>query len=315
MSFFSANHFTVDKQISELETKLEFIRPTFGWTQKYQWDEVFKITDNLKKDFKTVRYPTREERDQAWNKFFQLRDFAYKERNRQYEERSNDHLKPILTLLNQAHYNSIGDFIVGKILSLGLLKASKEEMIQNGKTLGKAISLLNSVRHEMTLSDKNQAQEQIDRIKESHNDFWHTYNSAKNYALKDIEDKKEARVERIKLNIRKNTIGLQRAEDALEKIEANILLNKTKIEKAENALKIVQSKREDLKDKIDESYSDNWIEKAEGWLDDYDNTINEIEESIDKFKEWVDDGYNKISDIGETIGRYKQWIQEDEGKL
>ena len=64
--------------------------------------------------------------------------------------------------------------------------------------------------------------------------------------------------------------------------------------KAIDALDRVKDSRRNLRDKISESYSDNWKSKAENWLDEMDNKISDIESSIDRIKDWISEDKNKL---------------------
>jgi SMC interacting uncharacterized protein involved in chromosome segregation len=56
-----------------------------------------------------------------------------------------------------------------------------------------------------------------------------------------------------------------------------------------------------LQDKIDESSSENWIAKADGYMQEFEDKISDIESSI--------------SDKEDYIARLQSWIDEDEETL
>ena len=55
-----------------------------------------------------------------------------------------------------------------------------------------------------------------------------------------------------------------------------------------------KSKRDDLQEKIYDSYSDNWKSKAEGWLDEFNDKIRSIEDQIDRIEKWIEEDKEKL---------------------
>lgn len=307
--FIRPSHDEVDKKISELERKLKSTNGLlYNWAGDRVWDEIFSLSKKIHEDFKQVRYPTKQERDIAWQRFFQLRNDAYRENRKQYEFRSELHFDPIMSLLKSAYYSRSADFFIGEVASFGLMKTTIDDMKSMGKTLGEAMRLFNSVKHEMTFVHKKRIQEQIDEVKKSHDTFWGRIKERN-------ESSAKSKKERTERNFAKNNAARDKALAAREKVKNNIDKNNDNLEKTRDALRKFENKKSDLQSDIWSSTNDRWKDKAAGWLTGLEEKIRDIEAQIDRIEGWIEEDEGKIKGIDEHIERLDKWIKEDEEKL
>jgi len=281
----------LDKKIENLDSAINFASGLFNSFNPYKWKEIFDLCEEIHQDFKTIRYPTKELRSIAWQKFFDLRDKAFQEKNKQIKGLSSTRKNEIYDMLQYTEYDWLGDLLIGKILSFGLLETKVEDMKWAGSKLKEAGAYFKSVKLEMTREDKAEVFLRISDIRSSHNLFWSRY--------KEIS---QVNYERVKIEREKARQEKQRDwEDKQEKsrriknrIENNISKNKENLNKATKALEKIKDSRRNLRDKISESYSDNWKRKAEGWLDEMDDKINDIEASVERIRSWIAEDQNKL---------------------
>ena len=90
---FNINHDELDSKINELSNKIDRAQPVFVSPSKHEWDSVFELSKEINENFKNVRYPSKQERDIAWQKFANLRDNAFKVYNQQIFDCSKRHYK------------------------------------------------------------------------------------------------------------------------------------------------------------------------------------------------------------------------------
>jgi vacuolar-type H+-ATPase subunit I/STV1 len=269
-NLFPTQHEELDSKIRKLEDKIEMAQPVIGRAHKSDWDTIFELCTEIAADFKNVRYPARQERDIAWQKFFNLRDKAFNVRKSQTHDHSRRHFDELMSEVSSCDYWAFADFVVGHVLSLGLLKTTAEDMKQKGRDLNRACNHFKEVKHEMTGEHKTQIHERILEVRRSHDTFWGQYKSYQQEQSQIYEHKKRNWEEK-----------QQKSNEVRASIERNIESNKDKLY--------------NLRDKIYESNSDNWKSKAQDWLYDLENKIRDIESQISRIEGWIQEGRDKLS--------------------
>jgi hypothetical protein len=282
--FGKTTHEDLSAKIRKLDSKVAAAKPFFGVFLTHQGNDVFELIKEIQEDFKSgIRYPTKAERDEAWQTFFNLREDAYRIRNEQYEQKSRQHYDEIGHYLRDAYWNAFEDAI-GDIITLNLMKTTKEDMKWKGQQLREAGQLLSKHKHEMTKEHKAEIHERIVKIRENHDVFWERYREYQKEKQQIYEQKKQAWEE-----------GQARRQHAKERIQANIEKNKESLRKAEDALDRQKQHRRKLEDDIASAYSDSFRERAEGWLDECNDKITDIEDSIQRLESWIQEGRDKLN--------------------
>jgi chromosome segregation ATPase len=274
--FNEISHKDLNSKISDFENKINSVSGVhrmFISVKQDEWDEIFTLSAEISQDFKKVRYPTRQEREDAWQKYFDLRDKAFKEKKEQLEQKSGQHYKELMSQLNSADYSALGDFIASAIPHLAV---TVQEMKERGRALAEAAKLFKSVKHEMTNEDKTLIHTKITEVRENHDEFWEKYKSYQEERNSIYQDKQE------------------KGKEIKARIEANTEANKDKLEQAEESLEKLERQKSKLEDDIDESTSENWKSKAEGWLDECNDKIKSKEEYIERLKKWIEEGEDKL---------------------
>lgn len=280
---FNINHTALDSKIKNLSNKIDCAQPVFGSPSRQEWDRIFELCKNIHEDFKNVRYPSKAERDIAWQEFFNLRDKAHTVRTGQIYSCSKEHYDELIGNLRSADYDAIGNFIVGEIMTLGLLKITAEEMKAKGKKLSEIGTYFTSVKHEMTREHKAEVFEKIIEVRKNHDGFWERNKSYNEQKFKVHEEGQKAWQEK-----------QEKSRLVKVRIESNLESNKVKLYKAKEALDRFEEKRDELKEKIYDSHSDNWKSKAEVWLDEFNDKIKSIEDQIEQIEKWIDEDKDKL---------------------
>jgi len=271
---------TESAQLDELIEKLEEMvriaaRPIIGDTSKAQWDDIFELMPVIQDNFKSVRYPQKFDREQAWVKFNDIRNKAFQSKKEQFEEKSKFHYKELWEQLNNADYNWRLDSIAKDVL-WGEFKVTIETMKDRGAMLKEAGNYFKENKFEMTKQHKNEIHEKYTEVKEAHDVFWgrvREYREEKKQAWEERQAKSHEIKERLITNREKLQTTLSNTEDYKSKVEDQIRT---------------------LEEKIDNAYSDSYREKHEEFLSERQDKLREVEEQIDKIKGWIKEIDDKL---------------------
>jgi hypothetical protein len=281
--FWETTHEDLDRKINRLDSLVSEAQG-FSFFAFQKWDETFELIKEIQEDFKKkIRYPTKAERDAAWQRFFNLREEAYQTKRKLAEDKSKDHFNEINRLLGDADYSGFVETIMN-ITTMGLLQTTPDDMKWKGKKLREAGQLFKSVKHEMTREHKAEIHERIVSIRESHDAYWERYREYREERAKIHEEKRRAWEE-----------GKARREAAKERIRANIEKNEEKLSKARDALRRHQQRCDDLRDQIASAWSDSFRDRAEGWLDEAEEKVTDIEQHIERLESWISEDEAKLN--------------------
>lgn len=278
--FWDTTHEDVDKKIRQLDSGISSAQGMFIGSTREDWESVFELMKEIQADFNSkVKYPTREEREAAWQKFCSLRSEAHEKSKKNTGERSDYRMIEINRELRAADWDAISDEF-GDVITFYTAVTTKETMKEKGQHLHEAGQLLSKHKHEMTREHKQEVFERIKRIREQHDIFWGRVREANEEKQRVWEQKQREFEDR-----------RDRAKDA---IRANLEKNKEQLRKAKDALERQEDHRRDLEDKISSAYSDGFRERAEGWLDEANDKIADIESHIERIEGWIGEGRDKL---------------------
>jgi hypothetical protein len=285
-AFFPDGYEKLNDKISELQQEVDGLKYTILTSHiTDSWETIIDLMNEIQDDFKSVRYPTRQDRENAWQHFFELRQEIYRKKNQRYEDTSKNHKDTLFDMLGGLEYWQLREGL--RQMFFTELNVIKAEVIENGKKLNEAGKYFSSVKHEMTGDDKVEVFNKIKEIRESHDEFWGNFKDRSQELNEAKEDRKRDYEER-----------QERKERAKNSLIENIENNREKLEKAERALTKQESHRDDLEEKLESAYSDGFRERCEGWLDECNDKINDIESYIDKLKGWIEDGEDRLRNWG-----------------
>ena len=285
----------IKKEFEDLNTKIEQLGQDIDLAcsmiaihREKQWEAIFELMKEIKEDFAKVRYPNKAERDRAWQVFFDLRQDAHEKRQSQFQYKSREHHDELLNMLGGLDYWPLRDGL--EIAFVKSLREMKDEMTERGQKVTEAGRHFKSVKHEMIGEHKAEIHNKIIEIRESHEIFWDHY-KVKKAELTELWEERQRVKEQRKRDFEERQ---ERKELAKRNLELNIENNKERLEKAENALSKMQSHREELQDKLDSAYNDNFRERCEGWIDELDTKIDDVENQIKRLERWIEEGEDRL---------------------
>lgn len=252
----------LDERIEGLATLFDSARFGDG-----AWGEVWAEVRGIRDAFKAVRYESREDREEAWSDYQRLVDQIKADRDeRQYRS------ERLAREIRNTAPNLADGGIVGGLASLGasmmtggFLDSDAEESLkyQSGQ-LSEAWSRFKEHKDDLLPQERNAVYAELKEAQEILDAAWAELKSAKQAAWR----------ERTEANLNKNRDKLA---ELLEK-EARM---------SERASK--------LQDDIDSAWSDDFRERAEGWLEDLEGKLASLREHIARVEGWIEEDEEKLS--------------------
>lgn len=248
---------TLDRLIDEFEgmidSKLGREFPPLGFLfSGPSWKDIWAKAAEIQAGFKGMRYPTKAQRDEAWERFNSLRDEASRRNQDESNNRrwkSESHRSTILREIESARPRTLFGFDPPDI----------EDMKALGQVLREAGQMLSRYKGEMLGEHKQECFEAIQDMRQVHDAWWEELDRAR-------YKKRQEREARIRNNLERNYERHRKATQALESC---------------------RSHADELRSQIASAWNDNWASKAEGWLSELEDKIADIERSIEQIEEWI----------------------------
>ena len=269
-----------------------------------KWKDIWVEVRSIGKAFKGSRFPSSQDRQQAWGRFQSVVGHVKECQNRArevFEERereSEDHLDQILTYADRATPSSAMDDVIitlatgglsvlvreGISAILGPFDERKSELRHCSQQMKEGWAYLSRNKGSMLGKHKQRAFEALKEASESLDAEWKSWKEARQDAFErfhterqaaqeERQAKREAWEERIRANISKLEDRLDRLEDALGRRRGNL------------------SKLEDMRDS---AWSDDFRDRVDGWINEEEDRIEDIEQEIGKIKGWISDSESKL---------------------
>ena len=247
----------LDKEITLLEGMLFSTMNRDHW--KRFWDQCKKVGAA----FKIVRYPTKDEKDEAWQRFIAIREPASERADRERQDRrwkSEHHRHDIIGKAEEARpAPMLMNLIDPTYDEVETMKALGPSLLEAGK-------MLSDRKHGMLGEHKSECFKRIQEIREIHDLFWAEY---------------------------KKTRARQRAEWE-ERTRARVSQNYERLEKARAARDRKRSHADRLRSEIASAWNADWAYRREVWLAEEEAKIRDIEEHIDRIKGWIAEDEEKL---------------------
>jgi DNA repair exonuclease SbcCD ATPase subunit len=280
----------LDNLISELA---DIAEDAASGERRYQevWNEIKQINDAFKK----IRYPTKTDRDDAWQQFQQIINRVKKDQQRhreEWDEKAERSRQLKNSILRQGEYgrppnafeSAIGEMIIGPIaavaelyvdmITLGQLRGEidekKEELKHYSNELRKAWDEFNDNKDDMLGKDKHEVFNSLREIQEQLDAAWEEWRKLNGHYH---EASKDAFRERVEGNIAKLESRLENLYSILSKKESHL---------------------SELEEKRDSAWNDDFRDRVEGWIDEEEDRIRDIRDQIHQVEGWLDEERGKL---------------------
>ncbi len=265
---------------------------------KTKWRPIWEDIKEIGAAFKETRYPTKEERQEKWQRFQALVQKVKKhqaEEEKKWEERSyssKQHKNEIFACARAATPAGPLADLVNSIVSLPALpvKAALDAILPSGEIdekheelkacsekLEQGWGLLSEYKLEMTGHDKKEAFDALKDAQENLNGAWAQWKKVKSQAWEahkeHFQEKREAFKDRVR----------ERIENLKERLEHEY----SKLAKAEAHL-------DKLRDDRDSAWNDDFRERVEGWIEEEEERREQVKEKITRIEGWLDEERNKL---------------------
>jgi chromosome segregation ATPase len=255
------------------------------------WKEVWAEFGTVRGELKAMNLGRKTEREEVWERLNALNDRARREFETQSDRSARcrnevtsraEAARPI-GAASQALIDGIFGAVVD-VLSLGMLRRDvderKEYLLECSQTLKQARELFAEYKAGMFGRDKHEAFETIRSVQEALDAAWTEWKEMNGHlreqshqAYEARQEAREARNERRRENIARNRERLERLEQALSKQEAHL---------------------DDLREKRDSAWNDDFRDRVEGWIDEAERSIDDIREKIVNVERWIEEDEDKI---------------------
>ena len=232
-----------------------------------QWNAFFAKSKEIQEIFNSgIKFPTKEERQQAWERFNKTRSEGFKRKkadNEFFENRSQTIRNDIQYRCKYLKYSAFTDVL------FFFDPTTKDQIKQKQSELKQAEAEFSKRKYEMTRAHKDEIWE----IRASHQLFWDQHNKAWEQRKEEGQRKQAQFKERTRANIAKNREKLYKAEDGLSRAKDNLSENRDKYYNAD---------------------TDKWRDIISGWIAESETRIRDIEEYIERLKRWIDGDLGRL---------------------
>lgn len=255
----------IDSLVTDLDTIRDMaIRGHRRWTEV--WDQIRLIG----RSFKQTRYPTKSDKDNAWNRFQRVVTDIKQQQSHQRDEGktfSSQHRANIFYDAHMARAWFTEHPIIDMIIWSSLERHT--ELQAASRNMQAAWTYFTKYKNDMTIKDKKEVFAELRRIQDCLDSYWKEHKRAR-------EQDRGDRAVQIEVRIQKHNDKLSRLYDAQHRTESNI---------------------EKLKNMLSTAQSDEFRDTVSGWLVEAEDKLNDISTSIEKVQGWLDEDREKLSQL------------------
>jgi len=307
----------LDKLIDDLQAAIDDSDPTKGY-----WKTLWALVGEIGYGFKNIRYVTREDREQAWERFQELVSQArtksesakrrFNERQQEWklkEERSQRSSDNIRRKAMRSHPTTSGGSVVADIVLLPLtliqriieellgvteldrLEEIRRELVKCSDMLKEAWNEFSNCKQNMLPGDKNEAFRSLQEARDKLNYGWQRWKEIKgelhNIKHREWEKRQREREERrVEREIKRRLF--------LERVEANISKLEDKLSHSRDALTRKENHLDELKGNYYGAWNDSFKERCSEWIQETEETISNIKEHIERLESWLEQERDKL---------------------
>lgn len=265
---------TVDEMIRYLQNNIPAAQSALFAIERNDWRPFFAKAKEIQEAFNSkVLYPTKEERDQAWVRFSDLRNLMHERANTErtrFREQSEEHRNEILRHVKNAGYSSLTDAV------FFFDPTTVEDMKRASQTVSEGGQMLSRHKERMLKEHKEECFARFQELRSEQDVFWEKYKRHRATKQAEHESRMREVADRIKGNIRKNHEQLSKAEAALERVLENIASNEERLATARG---------------------EEFAERVSGWIEEGREKARSITESISRINEWIREEETRLRDI------------------
>ncbi len=267
------------------------------------WKDFWATASDVHSEMQTAHLATKAEKDELWQRLSAIKAegkeyaaIAQRERDERIE-RSSRHRNEIAKTIDRARpltdlENSLTDLILflpkltaRAILSpVGLYEELDErrgELQACSERMREAWNLFESYKHDMRGQEKREMFERLRKAQDTLDEAWARYKESR-------ADARNTAAERRAANAAKH-------EAFLERVQANIAKLEERLSRLHDIKEHKRNHLSDLQGKLDEARSDGYRTRVEGWIDEEESKLRNVEEQIEQVEAWLQEAKEKAN--------------------
>jgi hypothetical protein len=281
---------SVNQEIDKLES---MIPGGFFSSNKPDWKSIWSQIRVVGSSFKGAKYPSREEHQQAWDKYQKLINEVKRiqgDEQDKWNSKKSESARLRDRIISQARSakpsSGIGDVIlciatggVSMLLDaiMGPFDDRKRELQSASEQLRKGWDMLNEYKDSMLGRDKHDAFQALNEAKEYLDQKWDDYKRERQSAFdkyqRERDEKQQAWRDRMEENINK-------LEDRRDRLNS-VLSHK-------------ESHLDDLRDKLRDAWSDDYRARVSDWISEEESNIEDIRNKLSNVEDWLYEARSKL---------------------
>lgn len=268
----------IDSLIDDLEDTVNMIVPF-----QTKWKPVWGLIRDIGASFKDIRYPSQQAREDAWARFQSLvqrvKEGQANEQS-QYEERAREserHKYEIMHCASMAiprsdaivHVVTFGISLLAKAAINKLIPGppidEERDILQScSKSLAEGWALLSRYKGEMLGRDKHEAFEALRVARERLQEAWEEWKRGRQAAYEERQRNREVKRQSYEEQQRAREERATKHAAWRKRVETNIDNLEQRLEKLTAVLAHKESHLDELRDKRDSAWNDDFRERVEG---------------------------------------------------
>ena len=303
-------HTELEDLIAALQAAVNESNPQRGY-----WRDLWDLVKSIGTGFKDTRYPDKQDKDKAWERFQALvtraktrsaeQRASVEAKEREWEKRRDASKRASESVQSEAARSrplsnlerSIADLVLlpARVIATILLKligidapsALEEvhrELLTCNEQLRDAWEEFNARKSDMLPGDKSQAYQSLMDTREKLDEAWAQLKQAKTRVR---EANTAAREQR-------QAEREQKHRDFVRRVEANMQKNQEKLSAAMASLAKQEAHLDGLREKLSSAWNDSYKERCEGWIEECQGNISSKREYIAKLEGWIDEDRAKL---------------------
>jgi len=299
--------------IGELEAIVDEVEPRKGY-----WSGAWGKVREVGAAFKETPFDSREERQASWERFQELvtrlRERSKESQARQaarqqeWERRSSasESVRERLTGKAQSarmpseFERAIANMIllpvkilpalIGRIAGVDVseLEEIHQDLLSCSRQLAEAWAEFKERKGELLPHDRAQAYAELRKAQELLDAGWREWKERK------ARERGEIQRARARVREERQREWERRQEEFRARVAANVEKLREKRAKAEAALARHRERREDLQEKYSSAWNDSFRDRCGTWLEECEERIASIEESIERLDRWISEALAKL---------------------
>jgi len=266
-----------------------------------KWGEVWEDIKLIPASFKETRFENVDKRQMLWGRFQSIVDLVKekqsreRERREQFFKKSANCLEQIVSVAADAvppgalaealssiaiPFLSAITGVIDAVLPGAEIDDTLESLKYCSKRMKEGWDLLSSYKEIMSGKHKQEAFQALKSAQDRLDDAWGKWKALKSKVRESKRQAWEEKQEKHRL--------------WEERVQSNIRNLEERLDKLRSVLKHKKSHLETLRENRDSAWNDDYRSRVEGWIEDEEKAIDDIESKIEKIKEWIAEEQSKL---------------------